>query len=194
MGQNNGCTPVFHVALQRIKRCTETHTCGQLRAADEGNEVTLAGWVDSYRDHGGTIFIDLRDRYGKTQVVFDPDCGTDVLEQAKPLRSEDVICVTGVVSPRPAGTVNPKLATGEIELRTKELTVLNKCQSAPFVPSQQDLPGEDLRLKHRYLDLRRPAMQQTLARRSTIIKAMRDYFEDNDFIDVENAHSWTQHA
>ncbi len=162
-----------------------THTCGELRASHEAQSVTLCGWVDSYRDHGGTIFVDLRDRYGKTQVVFDPDAGEARLAAARLLRSEDVISVTGHVAPRPAGTINPKLATGEIEVRSHELTVLNKCQNPPFIPAQQDLPGEDLRLRHRYLDLRRPAMQRTLLTRSRIIKAMRDYFEKHDFIDVE---------
>ncbi len=162
-----------------------THTCGELRKAQEGQTVTLCGWVDSYRDHGGTFFADLRDRYGKTQVVFDPDAGAEVLEQARGLRSEDVVQVTGRVSNRPQGTVNEKLDTGEIEIRASQLTVLNKCNSAPFFPAQQDLPGEDLRLRHRYLDLRRQNMQQTLVLRSRIIKAMRDYFADHQFIDVE---------
>ncbi|MCP4193083.1 MAG: aspartate--tRNA ligase [Planctomycetaceae bacterium] len=162
-----------------------THTCGDLRLADESNQATLCGWVDSYRDHGGTIFIDLRDRYGKTQVVFGPESGNALLEQSRSLRSEDVIRVTGIVTARPEGTKNPKLETGDIEIRSTELEILNKCLNAPFVPTQQDLPGEDLRLKHRYLDLRRPAMQKTLVTRSRIIKMMRDYFEENKFVDVE---------
>ncbi|MDG2382055.1 MAG: aspartate--tRNA ligase [Pirellulaceae bacterium] len=162
-----------------------THTCGDLRLADESNQATLCGWVDSYRDHGGTIFIDLRDRYGKTQIVFGPESGDALLEQSRSLRSEDVIQVTGVITARPEGTKNPKLETGDIELRSTALEVLNKCLNAPFVPTQQDLPGEDLRLKHRYLDLRRPAMQQTLVTRSRIIKTMRDYFEEHNFVDVE---------
>ncbi|MCA9168458.1 MAG: aspartate--tRNA ligase [Planctomycetales bacterium] len=162
-----------------------SHTCGELRASHEGQQVTLCGWVDSYRDHGGTIFVDLRDRYGKTQVVFDPDIGDAQLALGRSLRSEDVIKVTGKVSHRPAGTVNPKLDTGEVEIRSTEVTLLNKCLNAPFAPGQQDLPGEDLRLRYRYLDLRRPAMQRTLVTRSRIIKTMRDYFDENNFIDVE---------
>jgi aspartyl-tRNA synthetase len=162
-----------------------THTCGQLRAGNVGQEVTICGWVDTSRDHGGAIFMDLRDRYGKTQVVFDPEGGQALIDEARKLRSEDVLRVTGKVAHRPEGTVNPKLATGEIEVRARKLEVLNKCTNAPFFPSQQELPGEDLRLKYRYLDLRRPEAQQTLLLRSAIIKAMRDYFEEHQFIDVE---------
>ncbi|MCA9200258.1 MAG: aspartate--tRNA ligase [Planctomycetales bacterium] len=162
-----------------------THTCGELRSSNKDNTVTLCGWVDSYRDHGGTVFVDLRDRYGLTQVVFGPT-GEDALTPiAKTLRGEDVIKVTGVVAPRPDGTVNPKLQTGEIEVHAQQLEILNKCNKAPFFPTQMDLPGEDLRLKHRYIDLRRPEMQQTLLLRSRIIKGMRDYFDENNFIDVE---------
>lgn len=162
-----------------------THTCGQLRPEHVGQEVTLCGWVDSTRDHGGAVFIDLRDRYGKTQVVASPQSGPEVLEQAGRLRSEDVIRVVGRIARRPEGTVNPKLDTGEIELRITVLEILNRSKTPPFTPSQQDLPTEDLRLKHRYLDLRRSPMQQTLLLRSRIIKTMRDYFAEHDFIDVE---------
>ena len=160
-----------------------THTCGELRLTDEQTEVKLSGWVDSYRDHGGTLFVDLRDRYGKTQIVFGPD--SDVLDLARSLRNEDVIQATGKVVARLDGQVNPKIDTGEIEVRATELVVFNKCANPPFLPSQQDLPGEDLRLRHRYLDLRRSQMQDTLVLRSRIIKAMRDYFDKHDFVDVE---------
>lgn len=162
-----------------------THTCGQIRAEHIGQEVTLCGWVDTNRDQGGIIFVDLRDRYGKTQVVFDPEGGADNLTAASKLRGEDVILVTGKVAPRPEGTRNKELATGEIELRVKKLELLNKCNNAPFTPGQRDLPGEDLRLKYRYLDLRRTGMQQTLILRSNIIMEMRNYFAENGFIDVE---------
>lgn len=162
-----------------------SHTCGELRIAQQGADVTLCGWVDTYRDHGGTLFIDLRDRYGKTQVVFGPDSGEDVIGVARRLRGEDVIQVTGAVAPRPEGTINPKLATGEIEVRANSLNVLNKAKTPPFTPSQQDLPGEDLRLKYRYLDLRRESMQAALYLRNRIIKIMRDYFAELDFVDVE---------
>jgi aspartyl-tRNA synthetase len=162
-----------------------THNCGELRASHVDKEVTLCGWVDTTRDHGGGVFVDLRDRYGKTQVVFAPEGGSELLEQGKKLRSEDVISVTGKIARRPQGTTNPKLATGEIEVRTAKLNVLNKSKTPPFSPSQQDLPGEDIRLKYRYLDLRREEMQRTMLLRSRIIKLMRDYFEEHQFIDVE---------
>jgi aspartyl-tRNA synthetase len=163
-----------------------THTCGDLRPEHIGQEATLCGWVDSYRDHGaGLLFVDLRDRYGRSQIVFAPESGADVQELAKTLRTEFVIAVTGKVARRPEGTANPDLATGEVELRAKRLEILNKSLTPPFQPGAQELPGEDLRLKYRYLDLRRPAQQRTLVLRHRIIKAMRDYFDEHDFIDVE---------
>jgi len=162
-----------------------SHTCGQLRPEHIGQEVTLCGWVDTNRDQGGIVFIDLRDRYGKTQVVFDPEGGPDVLAQASKLRTEDVVLVTGKVSQRPEGTINAKLGTGAIELRAKKVELLNKCNNAPFFPTAMELPGEDLRLTYRYLDLRRPEMQRTLVLRSDIIMEMRNYFAENAFIDVE---------
>jgi aspartyl-tRNA synthetase len=162
-----------------------THTCGELRKEHVGQRVTLCGWVDSYRDHGGGLFVDLRDRYGKTQVVFSPESGEEIQELARSLRSEFVILVTGEVQPRPEGATNPKLNTGEIEVRATSLEVLNKSATPPFQPGAKDLPGEDLRLKYRYLDLRRNEMQRTLLLRHRIIKRMRDYFDEHDFIDVE---------
>ena len=160
-----------------------THTCGELRTEQIDAEVTLCGWVDSSRDHGGAVFIDLRDRYGKTQVVFGPESG--LVDEGSTLRNEDVILVVGKVSPRPDGTVNAKLPTGELEVRVTQLKILNKSETPPFTPSQQELPGEDLRLQYRYLDLRRKPMQDVLQLRSRIIKMMRDYFEQHDFIDIE---------
>jgi len=162
-----------------------THTCGELRGQDVGQQVTLCGWVDTYRDHSGVLFIDLRDRYGKTQVVFAPESGDETMQQAKGLRSEFVVLVTGTVAHRPEGTVNAKLATGDIEVRVKHLEVLNRSVTPPFQPTSKDLPGEDLRLKHRYIDLRRPEMQQTLVLRHRMVKMMRDYFDEQGFIEVE---------
>ncbi len=162
-----------------------THTCGQLRQSDVDQQVTLAGWVDKSRDHGGTIFLDLRDRYGKTQIVVNPDSGAQHLQTAKDLRGEDVIQVSGKVSTRLEGKDNTKLATGEIEVLATDVQVLNRSRTPPFFPNQEELPGEDLRLKHRYIDLRREGMQKTLELRSRIIKSMRDYFAEHDFIDVE---------
>ncbi|MFO0904129.1 MAG: aspartate--tRNA ligase [Pirellulales bacterium] len=162
-----------------------THTCGELRAAHVKQEVTVCGWVDTVRDMGGAVFVDLRDRYGKTQVVFALEHGADLVEQAKKLRSEDVVGVTGEVAPRPAGTVNPKLETGEVEVRAANLRLFNPGNNPPFTPGQADLPGEDLRLKYRFLDLRRAPMQQTLLLRHRIIKSMRDYFDEHQFLEVE---------
>lgn len=162
-----------------------THTCGELKLENNNQSATLCGWVDSIRDFGGVTFIDLRDRYGRTQIVFNPDCNADVLNRVGDLRNEFVIKVTGVVSPRPEGQTNKKIATGEIEFHVATLEVLNECHSPPFVPNQLELPGEDHRLKYRYLDLRREKMIQTLQLRSQIIKAMRDYCAEHDFIDIE---------
>lgn len=165
-----------------------SHTCGQLRTSDADQEVTLAGWVDSYRDHGGGLFVDLRDRYGITQVAFSPpDTPEALIEESKELRAEYVIQVTGKVANRPEGQSNPKLVTGEIEVRATSLKLLNKSKTPPVSPSEKvtELPGEDLRLKHRYLDLRRPVMQKAMALRDRVTKGMRDYFEDHGFIDIE---------
>ncbi|QDU90710.1 Aspartate--tRNA ligase [Pirellulimonas nuda] len=165
-----------------------THTCGQLRKTDAGSQATLCGWVDSYRDHGGGLFVDLRDRYGITQVVFNPpDSSAELIERSKLLRSEYVIQVTGNVAPRPAGQENPRHASGGIELRATELVLLNKSKSPPVSPSDSvtELAGEELRLKHRYLDLRRSKMQRTMMLRDKVVKGMRDYFADRGFLDIE---------
>jgi aspartyl-tRNA synthetase len=165
-----------------------THTCGELSRQHIGKEVTLCGWVDSYRDHGGGLFVDLRDRYGMTQVVFNPpDTPPPLIEESKQLRAEYVVQVTGKVAERPAGMANPKLATGEIELRVTRFKLLNKSLTPPVSPSAaaQDMPNEELRLEHRYLDLRRPVMQRILLLRDRIVKGMRDYFAEQNFIDVE---------
>ena len=165
-----------------------THTCGELGQSAIGQTVTLSGWVDTYRDHGGGLFVDLRDRYGLTQVVFNPpDTPPGLIEQSKSLRAEYVIRVEGTVAARPEGMANPKMATGEIEVRVTKLELLNKSLTPPVSPSAtgKDLPGEDLRLKYRYLDLRRPEMQQAMLLRARLVKGMRDYFEEHDFIDVE---------
>jgi aspartyl-tRNA synthetase len=162
-----------------------THTCGELRATDVDQQVTLCGWVDSYRDHSGVLFVDLRDRYGLIQLVFAPEAGTEILESAKLLRSECVVAVTGKVARRPEGTINPKLATGEVEVRATRLEILNKSLTPPFQPTSKDLPGEDIRLKYRYIDLRRPEMQRTMILRHRMIKMMRVYFDVLGFLEVE---------
>ena len=161
-----------------------THTCGQLRTEHVGQRVTLCGWVNSYRDFGGGLFIDLRDRYGKTQVVFGPESAREP-GLARSLRSEFVIRVTGQVAHRPEGTINPKLTTGEIEVYPEPFEILNKSQTPPLQPGGRELPNEDLRLKYRYLDLRRPEMQQILLLRHQIIRGMRTYFDEQGFINVE---------
>jgi len=162
-----------------------THTCDELRPDHIGDEVTLCGWVDSTRDHGRGAFLDLRDRYGKTQVVAGPDAGPELVDLLSRLRSEDVVKITGKVAPRPEGMAKPEWASGAIELRCSNLEILNRSATPPFTPGQAELPSEDLRLKHRYLDLRRSEMQKTLVLRSRIIKLMRDYFAEHDFIDIE---------
>jgi aspartyl-tRNA synthetase len=165
-----------------------THTCGELRDIHVGETVTLCGWVDTYRDHGGGLFVDLRDRYGMTQVVFNPpDTSPETIEESKHLRAEYVVKVTGVVAARPEGMANPKLATGKIELRATAMELLNKSLTPPVSPNAnaQDLPAEELRLKYRYLDLRRPELQRVIVMRDRLVKGMRDYFAQHNFIDVE---------
>jgi len=166
-----------------------THTCGELSTSNLDQEVALCGWVDTYRDHGGGLFIDLRDRYGLTQVVFGPDTDEQVMQLARKLRPETVIRAAGRVAERPEGNHNPRLATGDIEVRCDQLEILNQSLTPPFQldggEPGSDLAGEDLRLRYRYLDLRRAAMQQTMLLRHRIIKAMRDYFDEHGFLDVE---------
>ncbi|MGA7159605.1 MAG: aspartate--tRNA ligase [Bacteroidota bacterium] len=162
-----------------------THTCGELSAEQIGQTVTLTGWVDRRRDLGGVIFIDLRDRYGKTQVVFGPQHDQEVYQLAKDLRSEYVISVSGKVERRPEGTNNPELSTGEIDILSNELTILNKAETPPFPIEERVEANEDLRLKYRYLDLRRAPMQKALLVRHKLYQIARRYFDDNNFIEVE---------
>ena len=162
-----------------------SHTCGELRAENLGAHVALCGWVDRVRDHKGVIFIDLRDRWGRTQVVVGPENSAELLALAKTVRPEWVILVRGTVGARPDGTTNPKLATGAIEVSCQHLEVLNEAETPVFQPGATDLPGEEVRLENRWLDLRRPAMQENLFLRHRIVKIMRDYFDDLEFIDVE---------
>ncbi len=162
-----------------------THTCGELRPSHLDKTVTLCGWVDRVRDHKGVIFIDLRDRWGKTQIVIGPDAPTNVMESARAARSEWVLSATGRVGRRPEGTTNPKLATGEIEVVSSKLEILNEADTPVFQPGAMELPGEEVRLKNRWLDLRRTEMQNNLFLRSRIVKIMRDHFDELGFIDVE---------
>lgn len=162
-----------------------THTCGELRSAHVGHSVTLTGWVDTRRDLGGVIFIDLRDRYGKTQVVFNPQHSEQIHTLAKDLRTEFVISVSGKVEKRPDGTENSKLNTGEIDVLADELTILNKAETTPFPIEEKLDTNEDLRLKYRYLDLRREPMQRNLLLRHNMYQVTRRYFDEHDFIEVE---------
>ncbi|MFZ4621269.1 MAG: aspartate--tRNA ligase [Bacteroidota bacterium] len=162
-----------------------THTCGELRPSHIGTSITLTGWVDTRRDLGGVIFIDLRDRYGKTQVVFNPNQNEAIHSLAKELRTEFVISVSGKVEKRPEGTDNSKLATGEIDVLADDLTILNKAETTPFPIEDKLDTNEDLRLKYRYLDLRREPMQKNLLLRHTMYQITRKYFDEHNFIEVE---------
>jgi aspartyl-tRNA synthetase len=159
--------------------------CGEPRANAVGNELTLCGWVRSRRDHGGVIFVDLRDRSGICQIVFNPEVDAAAHEKAKQLRSEDVIAVRGVLSKRSPETINPDLATGEVELTGKELRLLNAAQVPPFTIEDETEANENTRLKYRYLDLRRPQSLAPLVLRYRMTKLIRDYLDGLGFIDVE---------
>ncbi|MEJ7839523.1 MAG: aspartate--tRNA ligase [Thermomicrobiales bacterium] len=160
-------------------------TCGSLRREQAGESVTLRGWVNRRRDLGGLIFIDMRDRFGITQVVFNPQTATAAHEIASSLRNEYVIEVTGVLRLRPDGTINPKMPTGEIELEAHDLNLLNEAKTPPFYINEESDVDEGLRLKHRYLDLRRPGMQRNILLRHRLVKYMRDFFDDRGFVEVE---------
>lgn len=160
-------------------------TCGSLRSDAAGENVTLKGWVNRRRDLGGLIFIDLRDRFGITQVVFNPEIDAASHEVANKLRNEYVIEVQGVVNMRPEGTVNPKMDTGEIEVEAHGITILNESKTPPFYINEDGDYDESLRLKYRYLDLRRPAMQAHMLLRHRIVKFMRDFLDDRGFVEVE---------
>jgi aspartyl-tRNA synthetase len=163
-----------------------THHCNELRAAHVGQTVSLAGWVHVRRDHGGIVFIDLRDREGITQVVFDPEHNRAAAEISHDLRSEFVVAVKGAVRKRPAGTENAKLPTGEIEVLAHKLEILNPADTPPFQLDDPSVPvSEDLRLQYRYLDLRRAGMARNLRQRHTAAKAVRDYFHEAGFLEVE---------
>jgi aspartyl-tRNA synthetase len=172
--------------MEAIKTRYRDHTCGQLRKSDVGQAAKLAGWVHSYRDHGNLVFIDLRDRDGLTQLVFDPDtCGKAVHDEARKLRSEWVISITGDVTARESKLVNPKLATGEIEVRVKTMEVLSSSPTPPFLPDEHETVHEEKRLAYRFLDLRRHEMQETLRTRFRVTRTMRDYLGDLGFWEIE---------
>ncbi len=166
----------------KLKR---TNNCGQLTKKDIKKEVCLMGWVNSSRDHGGIIFIDLRDRYGLTQIVFDPEHDKKWHKEAESLRREDVIAVRGKVRARGKGLENPKLKTGEIEIIVDELEILNKAETPPLEVEDRIEMNEDVRLKYRYLDLRRPSMQHNILVRHKAVKFVRDYFDNLGFLEIE---------
>src|SRR5258705_4565558 len=173
--------------LQRLRfRLTmyRTHNCNSLRKSDIGKDATLAGWVHVSRDHGGVIFVDLRDREGMTQVVFRPEENAQLAKEAHGLRSEDVIQVPGNVAARVRGTENSKLATGEIELIPSQLRILNRADDLPF-PIDAEIHNEDLRLTYRYYDLRRPELSRNLRVRHRAAKATRDYLDSQGYIEIE---------
>jgi len=163
----------------------KTHSCGELTRKNVGQKVTLAGWVHRRRDHGGLVFIDLRDREGLVQVVFNPELSKEGREVATKLRHEYVVKVVGKVAKRPPGTENPKLATGEVEVIAEEAEILNPSKTPPFYVNEDIEVDENLRLKYRYLDLRRPRMRDNIILRHKVIKFMRDFLDAKGFIEIE---------
>lgn len=162
-----------------------THTCGQLTAKDDGKTVTLCGWVHVRRDHGGLLFVDLRDRYGLTQVVFHPDSAKELFSSAESLRPEWVIQVEGTVTKRLKGTENKNMATGDIELNASQLTILSRAKTPPFEIDAEQQANEELRLQYRYLDLRQERMRKNIELRSKVFQTIRQYFSDHDCLEID---------
>jgi aspartyl-tRNA synthetase len=171
--------------VDKLGEMRRTHSCGGLSGSDAGREVVLMGWVLRRRDHGGVIFVDLRDREGLTQVVFNPERAPEAHAKAHVIRSEFVLGVRGTVCPRPEGMVNPNLATGEIEVMVSELKILNTAQNPPFPIEDEAEVAEGIRLKHRHLDLRRPRLQRNLMLRHRAAAAVREYLNREGFLDLE---------
>jgi len=163
----------------------KTHTCGELRVADVGQEVSLAGWVDRVRDLGGVRFIDLRDRFGVVQIVSNPETSPEVHQALDPVRTEWVIRAVGTVRKRPEGMQNDDLATGEIEVELSEVEVLNPAQTPPFLINQEEEVEEQTRLKYRYLDLRRPRMRNNIILRHKVVAFIRRYLDQKEFLEIE---------
>ncbi len=162
-----------------------SHYCGNISVADIGREVCLMGWVQRRRDHGGLIFIDLRDREGISQLALDPDRDPAAHNKAEQVRNEFVVAARGVVSARPEGTVNSKMKTGEVEVEVRELRILNSAQTPPFVIDEYTEVAENIRLKHRFLDLRRPLLQHNLIMRHQLAKSVRHFLDDQGFVEIE---------
>ena len=171
-----------------MTRLRRTHTCGELREEHVGQTVVLNGWVNTARNHNLFVFVDLRDRYGLTQVVFEPDRGNALFAVAEELRNEWVIAVKGKVVRRLSENENPKMPTGLIEVKAEEMEVLNRCPTPPFAVTEKpddELANEDLRLQYRFLDLRRPSLQRTLMMRHRLNKVIRDYLDEQGFLELE---------
>lgn len=164
----------------------KTHTCGEIRATHANQQVTLAGWVHRRRDHGGVIFLDLRDRYGIVQVTINPNLSKETLDAVSNVRMEWVLQIKGTVQKRPAGMENPKMQTGDVEVIAQSIEVLNRAKTLPFLVSgENDLPDENTRLKYRYLDLRRERMARNMTLRHKVVKFMRDFLDNKNFIEIE---------
>ncbi len=168
-----------------IRGFSRTHHCTALSSLNIGETVVIMGWVQKRRDHGGVIFIDLRDRSGIVQVVFNPDIDHQSFEEADSLRSEYLVAIRGKVEPRPEGNVNPNMTTGEIEINGNELEVLDSAKTPPFIINDDIDVSEELRLKYRYIDLRRPKMKNIIALRHKVMKATRNYLDEQDFWEIE---------
>ena len=162
-----------------------THRCGELRAADAGKTATLMGWINRRRDLGSIIFVDLRDRTGITQIVFDNESNPALHERAEALRSEYVIAVTGLVKLRSEDTRNPNIETGDVEIVVTEMRLLNESKLPPFLPSEKAISNEELRLKYRYVDLRRPEMQYNIETRHKVALAIRNHLAAKGFFEIE---------
>ncbi len=171
--------------LDFLGTLTRTHMCGDLRPSDAGQTATLMGWVNRRRDHGDLIFLDLRDRSGITQIVLDKSSAPAAHQKAEAARPEFVVAVTGAVRRRSAGLENPNMPTGEIEVLATDLLLLNDARTPPFSPAEDAIANEEVRLKYRYLDLRRPEMQQNFALRSKVAMAIRNYLVDRGFLEIE---------
>jgi len=173
------------IALDSMGDWHRTHYCGEIGAGQVGEEVVVAGWVHRRRDHGGVLFVDLRDRTGIVQLVFNPDINPTAFSRADLVHSEWVIAARGKVSFRPAGMENPHLATGTVEIYPDEVRILNTARTPPFYITDGDEVDETVRLRYRYLDLRRPALQRNIMLRHRIVKIIRDYFDSQGFLEIE---------
>ena len=169
----------------KLGNLVRTHRCGDLTAEHIGQDICVMGWVQRRRDHGGLIFIDLRDREGIVQLALDPDRDLASHQKGEQVRNEYVLAVRGKVAPRPEGTVNPKMKTGEIEIEISELLILNRSETPPFMLDEFTEVAENIRLKYRYLDLRRPVLQKNMMMRHLVAKTVRNYFDQQGFIEIE---------